>query len=98
MFLRMLILEILISSFVKFSVFIIKDAVEIDDLICYLIDKDESEGAVLLGHSTGCQVVRTRIVFAASFLSVHCLSNFLTKSIHISGIDIGCCALHACKC
>ncbi|KAL3812702.1 hypothetical protein ACJIZ3_013970 [Penstemon smallii] len=32
-----------------------KDAIEIDQLISYLINKEESEGVVLLGHSTGCQ-------------------------------------------
>lgn len=33
-----------------------KDAVELDQLISYLINKEDSEGVVLLGHSTGCQV------------------------------------------
>lgn len=32
-----------------------KDAKELDQLISYLINKEESEGVVLLGHSTGCQ-------------------------------------------
>ncbi|CAM8986097.1 unnamed protein product [Rhodiola kirilowii] len=32
-----------------------QDSVEIDQLISYLINKEESEGVVLLGHSTGCQ-------------------------------------------
>ncbi|RVW55511.1 hypothetical protein CK203_001366 [Vitis vinifera] len=32
-----------------------KDAVELDQLISYLINKEDSEGVVLLGHSTGCQ-------------------------------------------
>ncbi|EPS64913.1 hypothetical protein M569_09866, partial [Genlisea aurea] len=31
------------------------DAAELDQLISYLINKEESEGVVLLGHSTGCQ-------------------------------------------
>ncbi|KAL6952013.1 hypothetical protein U1Q18_043080, partial [Sarracenia purpurea var. burkii] len=31
------------------------DAIELDQLINYLINKEESEGVVLLGHSTGCQ-------------------------------------------
>lgn len=39
-----------------FHFFILKDAAEIDQLISYLINKEESEGVVLLGHSTGCQV------------------------------------------
>lgn len=33
-----------------------KDALELDQLISYLINKDDSKGLVLLGHSTGCQV------------------------------------------
>ncbi|XP_073050245.1 UPF0613 protein PB24D3.06c [Primulina eburnea] len=32
-----------------------QDAVELDQLISYLINKEDSEGVVLLGHSTGCQ-------------------------------------------
>ncbi|XVE84831.1 hypothetical protein DITRI_Ditri17bG0044200 [Diplodiscus trichospermus] len=32
-----------------------QDAMEIDQLISYLINKENSEGVVLLGHSTGCQ-------------------------------------------
>lgn len=32
-----------------------KDAKELDRLISYLINKEDSEGVVLLGHSTGCQ-------------------------------------------
>ncbi|CAL5413297.1 unnamed protein product [Camellia sinensis] len=31
------------------------DAIELDQLINYLINKEDSEGVVLLGHSTGCQ-------------------------------------------
>ncbi|KAL7001282.1 hypothetical protein U1Q18_002433 [Sarracenia purpurea var. burkii] len=34
---------------------ILQDAIELDQLINYLINKEESEGVVLLGHSTGCQ-------------------------------------------
>lgn len=34
-----------------------KDAAEIDQLISYLINKEDSEGVVLVGHSTGCQVI-----------------------------------------
>ena len=36
---------------------LMKDAQEIDQLISYLINKENSEGVVLLGHSTGCQVI-----------------------------------------
>ncbi|OAY27875.1 UPF0613 protein PB24D3.06c [Manihot esculenta] len=32
-----------------------QDASEIDQLVNYLINKENSEGVVLLGHSTGCQ-------------------------------------------
>ncbi|KAK8579421.1 hypothetical protein V6N13_142631 [Hibiscus sabdariffa] len=32
-----------------------QDAMELDQLISYLINKENSEGVVLLGHSTGCQ-------------------------------------------
>ncbi|XP_020960044.1 UPF0613 protein PB24D3.06c isoform X3 [Arachis ipaensis] len=32
-----------------------QDAKEVDQLINYLINKQDSEGVVLLGHSTGCQ-------------------------------------------
>ncbi|KAJ0525035.1 putative fusarinine C esterase SidJ, alpha/Beta hydrolase [Helianthus annuus] len=31
------------------------DALELDQLINHLINKEDSEGVVLLGHSTGCQ-------------------------------------------
>ena len=33
-----------------------KDAMELDQLISYFINKEDSEGVVLIGHSTGCQV------------------------------------------
>ncbi|KAI9114846.1 hypothetical protein K1719_013859 [Acacia pycnantha] len=32
-----------------------QDAKELDLLVNYLIDKEDSEGVILLGHSTGCQ-------------------------------------------
>lgn len=32
-----------------------QDASELDQLVSYLINKEDSEGVVLLGHSTGCQ-------------------------------------------
>lgn len=32
-----------------------QDAMELDQLISYFINKEDSEGVVLLGHSTGCQ-------------------------------------------
>ena len=37
--------------------FTLKDAKELDQLINYLINKEDSEGVALLGHSTGCQVI-----------------------------------------
>ena len=36
--------------------FTLQDAMELDQLISYLINKENSDGVVLLGHSTGCQV------------------------------------------
>lgn len=54
-----------------------KDAVELDQLISYLINKEDSEGVVLLGHSTGCQVsdfsFQTCIVFEVH-LNYHYMS------------------------
>ncbi|ESQ41913.1 hypothetical protein EUTSA_v10013904mg [Eutrema salsugineum] len=44
------------SSYSGFGTSSLKqDAQEIDQLISYLINKENSEGVVLLGHSTGCQ-------------------------------------------
>lgn len=39
---------------------------EIDELVNYLINKEDSEGVVLLGHSTGCQV--TAFFFSVTFI------------------------------
>lgn len=36
-----------------------KDAAELDQLISYLIDNEDSHGVILLGHSTGCQVIQS---------------------------------------
>jgi surfactin synthase thioesterase subunit len=36
---------------------ILKDAKDLDQLINHLINKEDSEGVALLGHSTGCQVI-----------------------------------------
>ncbi|KAL1803864.1 hypothetical protein ACET3Z_032511 [Daucus carota] len=33
-----------------------EDAMELDQLISYFINKEDSEGVVLIGHSTGCQL------------------------------------------
>ncbi|KAL7105140.1 hypothetical protein ACP275_07G026000 [Erythranthe tilingii] len=44
------------SSYSGYGISSLKqDALEIDQLISYFINKEESEGVVLLGHSTGCQ-------------------------------------------
>jgi triacylglycerol esterase/lipase EstA (alpha/beta hydrolase family) len=46
------------SSYSGFGTSSLKqDAQEIDQLINHLINKENSEGVVLLGHSTGCQVI-----------------------------------------
>lgn len=47
---------LLSSSYTGYGISSLKqDAVEIDQLISYLINKEDSEGVVLVGHSTGCQ-------------------------------------------
>ncbi|GJV61038.1 UPF0613 protein [Tanacetum coccineum] len=47
---------LLSSSYSGYGVSSLKeDASELDQLINYLINKEDSEGVVLLGHSTGCQ-------------------------------------------
>ncbi|KAL6994802.1 hypothetical protein U1Q18_043096 [Sarracenia purpurea var. burkii] len=43
------------TGFGHFGIAVEDDAIELDQLINYLINKEESEGVVLLGHSTGCQ-------------------------------------------
>jgi pimeloyl-ACP methyl ester carboxylesterase len=44
------------SSYSGYGISSLKqDATELDQLISYLINKEDSEGVVLLGHSTGCQ-------------------------------------------
>ncbi|XP_011071537.1 UPF0613 protein PB24D3.06c [Sesamum indicum] len=44
------------SSYAGYGISSLKqDAMELDQLISYLINKEDSEGVVLLGHSTGCQ-------------------------------------------
>lgn len=47
---------LLSSSYTGYGISSLKqDAMELDQLISYLINKEDSEGVVLLGHSTGCQ-------------------------------------------
>ncbi|KAL5701713.1 hypothetical protein ACHQM5_027023 [Ranunculus cassubicifolius] len=49
---------LLSSSYIGYGTSSLKqDAVELDQLISYLINKEDSEGVVLVGHSTGCQVI-----------------------------------------
>ncbi|CAI0560015.1 unnamed protein product [Linum tenue] len=44
------------SSYSGFGTSSLKqDATELDQLISYFINKEDSEGVILLGHSTGCQ-------------------------------------------
>ncbi|KAL3828829.1 hypothetical protein ACJIZ3_017631 [Penstemon smallii] len=44
------------SSYSGYGISSLKqDALELDQLISYLINKEDSEGVILLGHSTGCQ-------------------------------------------
>lgn len=44
------------SSYTGYGMSSLKqDATELDQLISHLINKEDSEGVVLLGHSTGCQ-------------------------------------------
>eukprot|EP00250_Pteridium_aquilinum_P033141 c5241_g1_i1 orf=341-1390(-) len=51
-----LVQPLLSSSYIGFGTSSLKqDAVEIDQLITYMIDKEGSNGVMLLGHSTGCQ-------------------------------------------
>ncbi|KAJ4956417.1 hypothetical protein NE237_013200 [Protea cynaroides] len=47
---------LLSSSYTGYGTCSLKeDAMEIDQLIAYFINKEDSEGVVLIGHSTGCQ-------------------------------------------
>nr|XP_010907332.1 UPF0613 protein PB24D3.06c [Elaeis guineensis] len=51
-----LVQPLLSSSYVGYGTSSLEqDSLEIDQLISYLINKENSEGVVLLGHSTGCQ-------------------------------------------
>lgn len=47
---------LLSSSYSGYGISSLKeDAMELDQLISYFINKEDSEGVILLGHSTGCQ-------------------------------------------
>ncbi|XP_078435944.1 alpha/beta-Hydrolases superfamily protein [Wolffia australiana] len=51
-----LVQPLLSSSYSGYGISSLKqDSSELDQLISYLINKENSEGVVLLGHSTGCQ-------------------------------------------
>ncbi|GMH28463.1 hypothetical protein Nepgr_030306 [Nepenthes gracilis] len=51
-----LVQTLLSSSYIGYGTSSLEqDAMELDQLISYLINKEDSEGVVLLGHSTGCQ-------------------------------------------
>ncbi|XP_073009212.1 UPF0613 protein PB24D3.06c [Typha latifolia] len=51
-----LVQPLLSSSYIGYGTSSLEqDALELDQLIGYLINKENSEGVVLLGHSTGCQ-------------------------------------------
>jgi triacylglycerol esterase/lipase EstA (alpha/beta hydrolase family) len=52
-----LVQPLLSSSYIGYGTSSLKeDAIEIEKLINYLIYEEQSEGVVLVGHSTGCQV------------------------------------------
>jgi pimeloyl-ACP methyl ester carboxylesterase len=51
-----LVQPLLSSSYIGYGTSSLKeDAIEIEKLINYLIYEEQSEGVVLVGHSTGCQ-------------------------------------------
>ena len=47
-----------------------QDAVEIEQLISYLIYEEHIEGVILVGHSTGCQVRCNPYVVAFSRMKI----------------------------
>lgn len=64
-----LVQPLLTSSYIGYGTSSLEqDASELDQLIGYLINKENSEGVVLLGHSTGCQDIvhymRTNLAFS----------------------------------
>lgn len=51
-----LVQPLLSSSYTGYGISSLQqDALELEQLISYLINKENSEGVILLGHSTGCQ-------------------------------------------
>ncbi|XP_008786931.2 UPF0613 protein PB24D3.06c-like [Phoenix dactylifera] len=70
-----LVQPLLSSSYVGYGTSSLEeDSLEIDQLIGYLINKENSEGVVLLGHSTGCQDIvhymRTNFAFSRAVRGV----------------------------
>lgn len=75
---------------------------EIDQLISYLINKENSDGVVLLGHSTGCQVAADFVLNLFHIQSLFdCLSVALSEEIWLILcllMNLGYCALYVHKC
>ncbi|KAL0921989.1 hypothetical protein M5K25_005945 [Dendrobium thyrsiflorum] len=70
-----LVQPLLSSSYVGYGTSTLElDALELNQLIGYLINKENSEGVVLLGHSTGCQDIvhymRTNFTFSRAVRGV----------------------------
>ncbi|XP_020584827.1 UPF0613 protein PB24D3.06c isoform X1 [Phalaenopsis equestris] len=70
-----LVQPLLSSSYVGYGTSSLEqDAVELNQLIGYFINKENSEGVVLLGHSTGCQDIvhymRTNFAFSRAVRGV----------------------------
>lgn len=70
-----LVQPLLSSSYIGYGISSLEqDALELDQLIGYLINKENSEGVILLGHSTGCQDI------------VHYMRTNLACSKAVSGV------------
>ncbi|KAH0465092.1 hypothetical protein IEQ34_005195 [Dendrobium chrysotoxum] len=70
-----LVQPLLSSSYIGYGTSTLElDALELNQLIGYLINKENSEGVVLLGHSTGCQDIvhymRTNFTFSRAVRGV----------------------------
>lgn len=74
------------------SVRVLKDAMELDQLISYFINKEDSEGVILIGHSTGCQVSKLSLWGTYQLLLLERL-NFII----VCWLYIGYCILSAYK-
>ncbi|KAM3366327.1 hypothetical protein ACQJBY_015644 [Aegilops geniculata] len=70
-----LVQPLLSSSYTGYGISSLEqDALELDQLIGYLINKDNSEGVILLGHSTGCQDI------------MHYMQTYFACSKAVSGV------------